>query len=265
MRNNHKDSSDNVLISKITSILEMEVIKPYEKMDADLVNECVDFLMEMVGDEIRLTNEEIQENINDIPFVEENKSGIPAKGKRFVKRTFWVAACLVVIILIANLVAMAFGTDIISVFKEWGSMIVNMAAGERIDTKEISIIKPDYSASYDSLEELLAAEGLHILYPTYLPDGYTVQSVTYMEFDGKREAAYYTGSADVTIQVTLEGQLAAEEIQNTKSTEIIAEYTCYVVNDADFFQARFLYNGNVYAVKTDSRDKTLKIIENLKE
>ncbi len=262
-RNNH--SSNDALISKIASILDTEVEKPYEAMDADLVYECVDFLMEMVGDEKRLTNEEIQENINDIPFVDENKSGKPAKGKRYVRRTFWVAACLVVIMLIANLVAMAFGTDIISVFKEWGSVIVNMAAGERIDTKEISIIKPNYSASYDTLEELLAAEGYSILYPTYLPDGYTVQSVTYIEFDKKREVAYFTGSADVSIQVTLDGQLADEEIQNTKTIEIIAGYTCYMVSDAAFAQARFIYNGNVYTVKTNSVDHTVKIIENLKE
>ena len=266
MGNNRDDlPSNEALISKIASILDTEVKKPYEVMDADLVYECVDFLMEMVGDEKRLTNEEVQKNINEIPFVEEDKPNIAVKGKRFAKRSLWVAACFLVIMLIANLVAMAFGTDIVSIFKEWGSVIVNMAAGERIDTNEISIIKPNYSASYDTLEELLAAEGYSILYPTYLPDGYTVQSVTYMEFDGKREVAYFTGNADVTIQVTLEGQLAAEEMQNTKAIEIIAGYTCYMVSDAAFAQARFLYNGNVYAIKTNSYEITVKIIENLKE
>lgn len=260
--NQNNDSNDNSLILKIAFILETEINKDYEEMDAGLVYECVDFLMEMEGDEKRLTSSEIRENIKEIPFVDEFQGSNKTKGIQFTRKAFWVAACLTILMLVANLAAAAFGTDIVSLFKQWGVNFVDMIAGEKLDAGSITIIKPNYSASYDTIEELLAAEGLQILYPSYLPDGYSIHSVTYVEFEGKQELVFFSGNADVSVQVGIDARLTAEELENPESIEKIADYTCYIVSDVGFVQASFVFENNVYTVKTNSYDETKKIIEN---
>ncbi len=239
-----------------------EVNKPYDELVDNLVNECVDFLMELEGNENRLAKEEIQKNINDITIIEEPANTNPTKGRRVFKRTLLVAACLAILLLIMTVAAASFETDIVSILKKWGSTITQMAAGDKCDVGGNTIIKPEHSASYNTIEEFLSAEGVHILYPTYLPDGAEIQRIEYLEYGEIKEVVFVQKNVGISVEVKLNGKLTAEE---QKSTRLIANYSCHVIEDTTFVQAKFIYQGNVYLVMTDSYDETVKIIENLKE
>lgn len=248
------------IFSKVDAILNTELNKPYEEIDDNLVNECVDFLMEMEGNEEKITKEEIQSNIDAIPFTE-NK---PAKVRRTFRRTLLAAACFAVLLLLLNLAAMAFGVDVASVLKEWRDSIVQLIGGEHLDVGEVTVILPDYCASYKSIGELLKAEELNILYPSNLPGGAVIQTVRCLEYDGRKEVIFGLSDTSLAVDVTLDSPLTDDIITKADSVETVASLVCYITVRADFIQANFVYEGNAYRIQTNERETLMFIIENLR-
>ncbi len=249
--------SEQNLIKKIVSVLDAEVRKPYKKMDADLVDECVDFLMEP-RQERRLSKEEIGERVARIPFVNDYR-----KKKTGFKRTSLLAACITVLLLLLALFAL--GKAFPCAFDKFGDLIKNMVVGQVREVGNVTLYKGGAVTKYDSIGELLGKEGLNILYPTWLPDNQTVQSVNFYEIEGIKEVAFTAINPDeVSVIVQLDIALSADIRIKADAIETVAGLTCYITDGEIFSQISFAYGGNVYTVLAPTFDGAVKIIESIK-
>ena len=157
--------SNQALIEKLRAIIEFESSKPISEQDVDLIDECVDYLMELENG-TELTDEELENGKKQIYMLLDKKKK-PQKKLRF--KGLLIAACLAILMLLANFVALACGVDTISILKEWGNSIVEMIQGERVEHNDISIIK-DEKKMFSSIEELGNSVDFNFLYPTLLPE-----------------------------------------------------------------------------------------------
>ncbi len=64
----NENRSRKKLIKYIMHIRDVELSKPVQKMDVELISECVRFLLQLKGKTVILTEEEIKERVDRIPF-----------------------------------------------------------------------------------------------------------------------------------------------------------------------------------------------------
>ena len=254
------------VMKKLEAIIDSELSKPYEEIDRSLVDECVNFLMEL-REEKRLTEEEISAKVKAIPFVGKKTSGKSQKKKKFgVRKALLTAAILIIVATLGGIVASSFGTDAVDVLRRLGHGIAEMVSGEKLDVGGITIVKLDSSEEYGSVEELLEKEQIHIMYPTYLPEGSEVEKIHLTEFDGITEIIFQIKGTDtVSLGVYLDCGITEEEEKAAEQKERVNGMLCLFVNVPDRVQAAFEYNGNKYVVGYKDYSELIKIIENLEE
>ena len=254
------------IMKKLEAIVDSELSKPYEEIDRSLVDECVNFLMEL-REEKELTKEEILTKVKAIPFVGKKTSDKSQKKKRFgVRKALLTAAILIIIAILGSIVASSFGTDAVDILRRIGHGIAEMASGEKLDVGGITIVKLDSSEEYGSVEELLEKEQIHIMYPTYLPEGSEVEKIHMTEFDGITEIIFQIKGTDtVSLGVYLDCGITEEEEKAAERTETVNGMLCLFVNAPDRIQVAFEYKGNKYVVGYNDYDELIRIIENLEE
>ena len=67
--NNNSDNQE--FIKKLELLRDLEAEKPVEEMDVSLVMACVELILELRGETVNFTPEEVEEKVRKIPFVEE--------------------------------------------------------------------------------------------------------------------------------------------------------------------------------------------------
>ena len=86
----NNDESNQVLVEKLKAIIEFESSKPISEQDIDLIDECVDYLMELENG-IELTDEELEKGKQQIYKLLDKKNK-PQKQIRI--KGLLIAACL---------------------------------------------------------------------------------------------------------------------------------------------------------------------------
>ena len=262
--------SNQEIIEKLRVIIDLEESKPLAERDVDLITECVDYLMELEQG-VELTQEELEEEKQKIYAYNKNLNK-PAKRLKF--KGLLVAACFVILMLLANFAAMACGIDTISILKEWGHRIVEMFEGEKAEYKGITIINEGESISYSSNEEFVNKENLNILYPTKLPENIQIIQIAVSgSYDSNynyssefRRVFYVTNNNNTNIIVNTNPNVSRDFLENPNlKIETIGSYECYIDCFDNLIQCTFIYNDITYTVKTTTHDSLVTIITNLKE
>lgn len=263
---NEYDLTKAGIIKKLEAIIDSELSKAYEEIDCSLVDECVNFLMEL-REEKGLTDEEISIKVEAIPFVGKSTSDKSQKRRKFgVRKALLTAAILIIIAMLGGIVASSFGTDAVDVLRRIGHGIAEMVSGEKLDVGGITIVKPDSTEEYGTVEELLEKEHIHIIYPTYLPEGSEVEKIYMTEFDGITEIIFQVKGTDtVSLGVYLNCGITEEEENVAEQKETVNGMRCLFVNAPDRVQAVFEHKGNKYVVGYHDYGELIKIIENFEE
>ncbi len=273
MENQYNNEDKKILAEKIRTIIFLESAKSDDEIDIDLIEECVDFLMELEGRE-DISKEQIELAKNKV--FNSAKSNIVNIHETKKKRSFkalLVAACIAVVLLVANFTAMAFGVDTVAILKEFGNCIVEMFAGEKDEFKGVTIIKNDVSLKYDSVEEFFKEEKLEVLYPTKFPDGVEFSHVQIVEKESKIETGknyfninFVTNSPETYMYITTEKGLFEKILQNKElNKKEIDGFTCYVKKDKFCIQYNIIHNNQVYAIVSPTEENIITIINNLRE
>lgn len=265
----NNDESNQALIEKLRAIIEIESSKPIPEQDVDLIDECVDYLMELENG-IELTDEELKKGKKQIyMLLDKNKK--PQKNIRF--KGLLIAACLAILILLANLVALACGFDTISLLKEWGNRIVSMVQGEQIEYKGITILK-DEKIIFSSIEEFNNETQLKILYPTKLPENINLSIVTLggsYDKNNNFSTEYYdvvfaTNDPQTSITIHTYPEFSNYFISNSNlSKENINGYECYLDFMDTEVQCSFAFDENSYVIRAKNYEDIKTIVLNLKE
>ncbi len=265
MENEHNKATENqTLKDKLMAIILLETAKDYKKMDSDLVTECVDFLMELEGIP-RLTKEEIEQRVNEIPFKGKVMAlNSYAKKKLRAKRIAIIAAVLAVLIALLGIFAISSGGVIEEFFRKVGDSISEILDDGPKEHSGITFYKNDKTITYSSLEEFKESEGVDILYPTWLPEDEKIIEISYL-VEGETEIYLLCSSEpDHSIAIDVDTELADDFKLNCEEKEVL-DYLVYYESTPLFVQGNFVHDNNVYRVKADTEDNLFRIIENLKE
>lgn len=273
MENEHSViEDDEVLKRKLRAIIRTEAEKPIEEMDVDLIDECLDFLMELEGSE-KIIKEQTEAGVNAVLEKLENKKH---DKKNFGFKALIAAACLAIILLAGNLAAMAFGIDTMSVYKQLGTALTYMLSGEEVDYNGITIIKENRSVNYKSIEDFLMSDRSDgILYPSILPDGIKIKKIAVNDDKDEKNGVkdihknifYVTNNYNVSIIAHTDPDFLNSFLSSAENynEEIVGNYKCYTIDLNKGFQCAFIYNDITYVIKSPSYEDAVKIIINLKE
>lgn len=255
------------LIKELRAIIHAESSKPASEMDADLVAECVDYLMELENHR-RLTEEEIDGEIEKI-FAKTKKTR--KTHPRF--KALLIAACIAILVLSVNIFAMACGTDAISLLREFGSRIVEMLDGEKAVADDKELVNIGDRTVYDSLEEFLQNETISVLHPTKLPNNTKIVniSLTASFVNGTynavyKDVIYTTDNPRLSLSVRTNPDYIKGFLSDPNAEiKIVNGYECYIIQLETSVQCFFVYNNNVYVVNAPTFEDAELIINNLRE
>lgn len=252
------------LKDKLMAIILLETSKDYKKMDSDLVKECVDFLMELEGKE-RLTKAEIEQRVNAIPFKGKVTAiGSYTKKRLRAKRLAVIAAILAVIIALFGIIAVSSGRDSSELLRRLGYSFIEMFGGEIAEYSNITLIKPNETKKYNSIEELLTDEKIEILYPTWLPENEKIVTVMYLDVEQSEIYVFNSNHDEYSISVTI-NEIVKDDIKSDCFMKEINGYTVYCFSEEGYSQAVFDYRNNLYIIKSDTEENLFKTIECLEE
>lgn len=267
----NNDESNQALIEKLRAIIEIESSKPISEQDIDLIDECVDYLMELENG-IELTDEEIENGKKQIyMLLDKNKQ--PQKKLKF--KGLLIAACLAILILLANLVALACGVDTVSILKEWGHTIVEMFEGEKKTYENLTVIKEGELVSFSSISDFYDDMALNVLYPSKLPDETVLTGINVTgSYDSKMNYSseyiriiYVTNNPQISITINTNPNFSTEYVNSPNFTvETINEINCYFDESLnDCAQCYAVIDGYTYVIKASNHSQIDLIISNLKE
>ena len=108
---NSKHSKEQ-LIEHLYAVMNAETEKPYEEIDADFIEACVELILELQGKNFTLSNEEVEEQVRKIPFVDivDFEANHKKKNKRIKKKKILLIAAIIAVIF-AFLTILSSGTD----------------------------------------------------------------------------------------------------------------------------------------------------------
>lgn len=265
MENNFNSAVERQsLKDKLMAIILIETSKPYTETDSDFVKECVDFLMELEGKE-RLTKEEIEKRVNEIPFWGKAEAMASYARKRLrAKRLALIAAVLAIIIALLGIIAIGSGDASDELMKRVGAIVEEWLPGTSKDYDGITVYKSNETKTYSSIEEFAKSEEIEILYPTWLPENEKIVRVIYTIRNGAEKYILQTENTAFSIGIDISEELG-EDLKADCTKKEFAGLTVYYFQTARYFQADFVYKNKHYAVNAYSEEDLFRIIENLKE
>ena len=229
--------------------------------DMDLIHACASRLDELNGP--AMSDEEFLAAIKkaEEDYVSGNRNALPAKPvkRRFISKKIWiVAAAIALFAAMATVTASAFGFNVFEYFKE----VIGLPAGEKVDKDTITLVNNGKFEEYGSIEELLLAEKIDILYPSVLPDGVRMEEVNISIGQNSGDYVEYITNDPATI-VTVDTSIALSEV--TEYTEqYTSDYCTYYIYGNENFAVCY-YNDCYYYIGSDSYENLILIINNMRE
>lgn len=126
----------------------------------------------------------------------------------------------------------------------------------------MTFIRNGSVTAYDSIGDLLKAEQLNILYPTWLPDNIKIKSIIAVDEQNGTTISIVFNSNEIYFTVMLYDEYT-EFIKNS-STEDVSGITVYFTRIENKDYALFVNNGYSYSVSADDKDTLIKIIKSVK-
>ena len=171
-------------IQWLCQIIDNETDKPEDEIDFALIGECSAYLRELSDKAMEATKEQKQRILQQIKAHHNQTATKSAK----VLRPRWKTARKAVGIAIAAVLLLTLTLSVIAKVNGYSSAweyvkeniqkVIGLDAGDRVNEGEITLIKNDGVVAYKSIEELLEAEGLDILYPAELPNGVQITKIS---------------------------------------------------------------------------------------
>lgn len=269
------DMRDYILLHRI---LETEMQKSPKDMDLDLIDECFAQIDELVGEGPKQSQSALQAKIKEITATPTGKvtrtihkarrrNAVDTKN-RHRARNFWIAfaACLVLLFSSVSVAAHLQGYN-----NAWDFIthkfieIFNLDAGESLDTGNITLIMEDERVSYASVDDMLRTENLNILYPSYIPEGTSLQSVRkYINDDGTYKYVFMFSNEAFSIMIKNHYTYSTSNVQEWEEHDM-GDFQFYVKDlKNNAYQAVCQLNGFEYVINHNDYAELIQIIESMK-
>lgn len=229
--------------------------------DMDLIHACASRLDELNGP--AMSDEEFLAVIKkaEEDYVSGNRNALPAKPvkRRFISKKIWiVAAAIALLAAMVTVTASAFGFNVFEYFKE----VIGLPAGGKIDKDTITLVNNGNVEEYDSIEELLLTEKIDILYPSMLPDGIKIKSVSISVGQNGRDIIEFIAN-DSSTYISVDTNIIDDAINDYSEMLTINGCAYYIFENEKF--AVCYYNDCYYYISSDTYENLIIIIENMRE
>ena len=270
--NNNSDNQE--FIKKLELLRDLEAEKPVEEMDVSLVKACVELILELRGETVNFTPEEVEEKVRKIPFVEETTTlNTPPKSvkgrstKVKSRKILLIAAIISILIAIFTISSIAFEWNIFDELKEKFGTVFNTPVNEEVDVDGVTVIMHGKSIFYNDIESALNAEDIDVLYPTKLPKNTQLKEVTIYQKSGKEKISFVFSEEKLVYAIILNDKIV-DDIKSVSDERLYMNgIECYIINKIDIgiIQAYFEHNNNLYMLSYTNKQELTEIINNLKE
>lgn len=269
--NNNSDNQE--FIKKLELLRDLEAEKPVEEMDVSLIKACVELILELRGETVNFTPEEVEEKVRKIPFVEEtttlNTPPQSVKGRSTKvksRKILLIAAIISILIAIFAVSSIAFNWNIFDELKNRFGTVADMPVNEQYDIEGVTVESNGTSRKYKSIETAIRSENLDILYPSYLPEDIILRKLLVYQ-NNKKEMIFMFENKEFSYSVTFRQEVPESVISVVDETIQIDGFDCYIIEKTDFgiVQIYFEYNGNLYEIGYKNKQELIEIIHNLKE
>lgn len=270
--NNNSDNQE--FIKKLELLRDLEAEKPVEEMDVSLVMACVELILELRGETVNFTPEEVEEKVRKIPFVEEtttlNTPPTSVKGRSTKvksRKILLIAAIISILIAIFAVSSIAFEWNIFDELKNRFGTVADAPVNEEFEMGGITVESNGKSKRYKNIESVVQNENLNVLYPSKLPKSIILEKILIYQHDTNKEIIFMFENKEFSYSVTF-NQSVSKNI-NSVATEIIKinNFECYILDmhDVNETQIHFEHNGNLYELNYNNKQDLIEIVENLKE
>ena len=268
------NASKDELIEYLCNTIQYEVEKG-EDADYDLVRECSDWLDELTADEFVFTPEELAARLEAIKNgkvihlsrTHKSHSHQPfIKRKVFARVSILVASLVLLSFLSLSVLAMHAGYDSVWLYISTNiKTILGMEQGETVTEDGITIIRNSEPKRYNTIDELLVAEGLNVMYPSVIPNNQNITEIRYVDEGEDRYTLYFAFSDNsYTLQVFNYYISNLNMMENVDMVTINGiNYYISTKGDASF-HAICQHNGFEYAIDSNNYEDLLIIINNMK-
>ncbi len=270
--NNNSDNQE--FIKKLELLRDLEAEKPVEEMDVSLVKACVELILELRGETVNFTPEEVEEKVRKIPFVEEtttlNTPPQSVKGRSTKvksRKILLIAAIISILIAIFAVTSIAFDWNIFDELKNRFGTVADTPINEEININGISAFLRGENENYKTLASAFRNQEIEILYPEKLPDNIIIKDVVRYQLSGKEEISIVFNNSELTYSISLDDIIPKDIVSIETKRVLINNLDCYIIDkkDVEFVQVYFEYKCNLYVLSYNNEQGLIEIIENLKE
>jgi len=270
----NKNSDNQEFIKKLELLRDLESEKPVEEMDVSLVMACVELILELRGETVNFTPEEVEEKVRKIPFVEETTTlNTPPKSvkgrstKVKSRKILLIAAIISILIAIFAVTSIAFDWNIFDELKNRFGTVADTPVNEEVNINGITITSQGERRIYTTMEEALKKERINILYPSELPPNLKVNQLLLYRENTNYKVTFVFNDEKLLYSVVLEQEVSVDIKSIANEIITINGIDCYLLemNDIGISQIHFDYNGNMYKLSYTNKQDLIEVIENLKE
>jgi hypothetical protein len=248
-------------IKWLNNIIDAELKKPYQKADAALIDECVDFILEIKGIRNDLTEREVEKKTKDLLYIYKERERFKRRNIAGFLKPAVITVCIITLLFCLNSVLLAFNFDAWSYVRNWGSDLLKLDSGKSEAIGNITFVRNGESKEYNNIEQLFAGEGLNLLYPSYLPEDIRFDSIVYTDLENDKEIIYKYSSAVLAIYIHDHKTINTSGLTLYESDGI--DYYITVKEDSAC-QAVCMYAGHEYIINTAEYITLIKIISSMK-
>ena len=270
--NNNSDNQE--FIKKLELLRDLEAEKPVEEMDVSLVKACVELILELRGETVNFTPEEVEEKVRKIPFVEEtttlNTPPQSVKGRSTKvksRKILLIAAIISILIAIFAVTSIAFEWNVFDELETRFGSLFNMPINEEVEANGITVVSNGESIFYSDVEEALKNEKINVLYPTKLPEDIILERISVYQKSNEDKISFVFSDKKFTYSIILSEKIPHNIKCVSNEIMIINDFECYVVDmpDIGITQIHFEYNNNLHVLSYRNKQELIEIIKNLKE
>ena len=229
--------------------------------DMDLIHACASRLDELNGP--AMSDEEFLAAIKkaEEEYVSSNTNTLPVRTvkRRLASKKIWlVAAVIALLVAMATVTASAFGVNVFEYFRE----VMGLSAGEKVNKGTITLVNYGEAQTFSSVEELLSAENLNILYPAVLPEDVVIQQVCINEGTNGGDFIQFV-TTDKSTYISVDTNTELTYFTDYTEQHTIGDCTYYIYRNENF--AVCYHKGCYYYISSDSYENLIIIIENMRE
>ncbi len=264
-----KYNDKNKVIEYLSVIRDAEIAKHDHEADKELINACVELLLDLQNKDAHLTPEQIDELVNKIPFIETKQIiNLKTNKKKINKiKLLLIAAIIPILLTILTLIAMAdIDWSYAKVLKESFGGVDKTPVGEVIYDNGVEIEKNN-AYFYESPEDFAKDYDIHILIPGYNFTQNSISSITLVNYPTGNEIEIYFEKGGLNY-IIYTYDVLQKETQNLQYIQKnINGFDCYIVDlsDVGLYQVYLNHNGYTYCFNHSELNEIINLIENLEE